>query len=64
MTAALACGSCGTELSEKAKFCSECGAPVTFTTRGSPHHRVELRILQHQLAEVVSVGGLPLSGGR
>ncbi len=25
----LSCGSCGTELSAKAKFCSECGAPVT-----------------------------------
>src|SRR6516225_3031221 len=30
MTAAgLLCGSCGTELSKKAKFCSECGAPIT-----------------------------------
>ncbi len=25
----LSCGSCGTALNETAKFCSECGAPVT-----------------------------------
>jgi class 3 adenylate cyclase len=29
MTAGLACGSCGTGLREKAKFCDECGAPTT-----------------------------------
>ena len=29
MTASLACGSCGTALREKAKFCDECGAPIT-----------------------------------
>src|SRR5712675_3454707 len=28
MTAAVACGSCGTGLRENAKFCDECGAPV------------------------------------
>jgi class 3 adenylate cyclase len=28
MTAGLACGSCGTGLREKAKFCDECGAPT------------------------------------
>ena len=29
MTAAgLVCGSCGTEVSTKANFCSECGVPV------------------------------------
>src|SRR6201994_1265542 len=30
--AALVCGSCGTELSAKAKFCSECGAAVATAT--------------------------------
>src|ERR1700730_12995955 len=29
MTAGLACGSCGTGLRERAKFCDECGAPTT-----------------------------------
>ena len=29
MTAAVACGSCGTGLRENAKFCDECGAPTT-----------------------------------
>src|SRR6516165_6480446 len=29
MTTAAACRTCGTELSKKAKFCSECGAPIT-----------------------------------
>ena len=28
MTAALVCGSCGTGLRERAKFCDECGAPT------------------------------------
>ena len=29
MAAGVACGSCGTGLREHAKFCDECGAPVT-----------------------------------
>ena len=29
MTAGVTCGSCGTGLRENAKFCDECGAPVT-----------------------------------
>ena len=29
MTVGVACGSCGTGLREKAKFCDECGAPTT-----------------------------------
>ena len=29
----LSCGSCGTELPPNSKFCNECGAPVTATTR-------------------------------
>ena len=28
----LSCGSCGTALNEKAKFCSECGAAVSSST--------------------------------
>ena len=41
MTAAgLLCGSCGTELSEKAKFCNECGAPVTQVSRSAEYKQV------------------------
>ncbi len=36
----LSCRSCGTELSAKAKFCSECGAPVTQVTRSAEYKQV------------------------
>ena len=32
-TTGLSCGSCGTELNEKAKFCSDCGAAVSTGTK-------------------------------
>ena len=38
--AGLSCGSCGTELSEKAKFCNECGAPVTQVGRSAEYKQV------------------------
>ena len=38
--AGLLCGSCGTELSEKAKFCNECGAPVTQVSRSAEYKQV------------------------
>ena len=38
--AALVCGSCGTELSEKAKFCSECGAAVATATTPAEYKQV------------------------
>ena len=38
--AALVCGSCGAELSEKAKFCSECGTPVTQATQPAEYKQV------------------------
>jgi class 3 adenylate cyclase len=38
--AALVCGSCGTELSEKAKFCSECGAAVATATKQAEYKQV------------------------
>jgi len=38
--AALVCGSCGTELSEKAKFCSECGAAVTSAAKPAEYKQV------------------------
>ena len=36
----LLCGSCGTELSEKAKFCSECGAAVATATTPAEYKQV------------------------
>jgi class 3 adenylate cyclase len=38
--AALLCGSCGTELPPNAKFCNECGAPVTQVTRSAEYKQV------------------------
>jgi class 3 adenylate cyclase len=38
--AALVCGSCGTELSENAKFCSECGAAVTSAAKPAEYKQV------------------------
>jgi len=38
--AALVCGSCGTELSAKAKFCSECGAAVATATTPAEYKQV------------------------
>src|SRR4051812_20796641 len=39
-TAGLLCGSCGAELSETAKFCSECGASVTQPRRSAEYKQV------------------------
>ena len=36
----LACGSCGAELGAKAKFCSQCGAPVTTATTPAEYKQV------------------------
>src|ERR1700732_1510603 len=38
--AALACGSCGTELGANAKFCSQCGAPITTATTPAEYKQV------------------------
>src|SRR4029077_6550555 len=38
--AALVCGSCGTELNETAKFCSECGAAVSVGTPPAEYKQV------------------------
>ena len=34
------CGSCGTDLPPNSKFCNECGAPVTTTTRSAEYKQV------------------------
>jgi len=38
--AGLSCGSCGTQLGATAKFCSECGTPVTPATRSAEYKQV------------------------
>ena len=38
--ATLVCGSCGAELSEKAKFCSECGAAITSAAKPAEYKQV------------------------
>ena len=38
--AELSCGSCGTQLSATAKFCSECGSPLTEATRSAEYKQV------------------------
>jgi adenylate cyclase len=38
--AGLPCGSCGTELRPTAKFCNECGAPVTPLSRSAEYKQV------------------------
>ncbi|MGB8503758.1 adenylate/guanylate cyclase domain-containing protein, partial [Mycobacterium sp.] len=41
MTAAgLSCGSCGTQLGATAKFCSECGTPVSHVTQSAEYKQV------------------------
>src|SRR6516162_2141161 len=38
--AAVECGSCGTELGANAKFCSQCGAPITTATTPAEYKQV------------------------
>ena len=40
MAAGVACGSCGTDLRESAKFCDECGAPVTVAADTAEYKQV------------------------
>jgi class 3 adenylate cyclase len=40
MTAGVACGSCGTGLRERAKFCDECGAPTTASNDTAKYKQV------------------------
>jgi adenylate cyclase len=47
-TTDLACGSCGTEVSATAKFCSECDAPITL-----PHRTAEYKQVTVLFADVV-----------
>jgi len=47
-TTGVACGSCGTEVSATAKFCSECSAPITL-----PHRTAEYKQVTVLFADVV-----------
>jgi adenylate cyclase len=40
MTATTLCRTCGTELGVSAKFCDECGAPITATIRPAEYKQV------------------------
>ena len=46
MAAVTACRTCGTGLRENAKFCDECGAPVT-----APDSRAEYKLVTVLFAE-------------
>ena len=39
-TAALVCGSCGTELPPNSRFCNECAAPVAIATTPAEYKQV------------------------
>ena len=47
-TTGLVCGSCGTEVSATAKFCSECGSPI-----GVPDAHAEFKQVTVLFADVV-----------
>jgi class 3 adenylate cyclase len=56
--AALVCGSCGTELSDKAKFCSECGAAVTSAAKPAEYKQVTVLFadVAHSMDIAAAVG--------
>ena len=59
MTAArLVCGVCGTEVSAKAKFCSECAAPVMASTTAAEYKQVTVLFadVMHSMDIAAAVG--------
>ena len=56
--AALVCGSCGAELSEKAKFCSECGAAITSAAKPAEYKQVTVLFADvvHSMEIAAAVG--------
>ena len=56
--AGLSCGSCGTRLSATAKFCSECGSPLTQATRSAEYKQVTVLFADvvHSMDIAVAVG--------
>ncbi|MDT5284946.1 MAG: hypothetical protein QOJ20_6141 [Mycobacterium sp.] len=56
--AGLSCGSCGTQLSATAKFCSECGSPLTEATRSAEYKQVTVLFadVMHSMDIAAAVG--------
>ena len=56
--AALVCGSCGTELNEKAKFCTQCGAAVSAGTKPAEYKQVTVLFADvvHSMEIAAAVG--------
>jgi class 3 adenylate cyclase len=54
----LACGSCGAELGAKAKFCSQCGAPITTATTPAEYKQVTVFFadVEHSMDIAAAVG--------
>src|ERR1700747_1258211 len=54
----LSCGSCGTELNENAKFCSECGAAVSAGTKPAEYKQVTVLFADvvHSMEIAAAVG--------
>src|SRR6201984_2877618 len=57
-TTGLSCGSCGTELNETAKFCSECGAAVSAGTKPAEYKQVTVLFADvvHSMEIAAAVG--------
>ncbi|MFZ0835731.1 MAG: adenylate/guanylate cyclase domain-containing protein, partial [Mycobacterium sp.] len=58
MAAGLSCGTCGTALSARSKFCNECGAPVTAVTRSAEYKQVTVLFADvvHSMSIAAAVG--------
>jgi adenylate cyclase len=56
--AALVCGSCGTELTEKAKFCSECGVAISAGRKPAEYKQVTVLFADvvHSMEIAAAVG--------
>ena len=57
-TTGLVCGSCGIELPQNAKFCLECGTPVSMATKAAEYKQVTVLFADvvHSMDIAVSVG--------
>ncbi len=55
---AFSCGSCGAQSSSTAKFCSECGTPVTSATRSAEYKQVTVLFADvvHSMEIAAAVG--------
>ena len=62
--AALVCGSCGTELPPRSKFCNECGAAVATATTPAEYKQVTVLFADvvHSMDIAAAVGAERLRG--